>query len=544
MVSLVTMRQASTSMAALFSEPRHDDASLSFGTGTVSSSTLPKDDPAVVRLAVQEGTAVDGALFVAESAPEDDTLMPAKKPQQPTEAALLLLDTHTNSSRFTTAASHGKSHESLLPPRIVWDDYVAAHSVTALRREWDERRLVGKTMDDTTTTITTQNGTATPSTNVEWWWHDRKFTIAYYSCPLQAGNRLHHFFNQLLWAVVTNRTLLWKYYDRAACLAFGARHFDPKICQAANDVVDCDKVLERAAWMPSYEEWADRLGSAAVSPVRLNVWTTHPPPDTVTGPSGNTNTTSNRPTLATPFHRVVARKFGPYVRPATPVDTHGATLVIFPIMLAKYRDLGSSTVRAQLLQNTLARTRAADLYARGEDFLYGMFFRQSFGMRDVVLASTQRAAGAIPPHAYSLAVHSRHVRPTDEGRRIQAETTCLQKLLLDRKASVPCVVHVMADRAATRTLLQEWLATQDCQVVMTEPNGNRTASFRKEHGPFAGAAFFQDLASASRARDGFVGGDRSSTDLLLELIEYDRVTESVARGETNMVSRIPQCLLP
>jgi hypothetical protein len=417
----------------------------------------------------------------------------------------------------------------LLPPFRVWQDYVAAHSVQALRREWDETR---------SRLTYNNNNNSTPAFSPH-----RQFTVAYYSCPLQAGNRLHHFFNQLLWAVVTNRTLLWKYYDQASCRALSAGKFDPQICPAANRVADCDVVLGRAPWMASYEDWAARVGAL---PVTLNVWTTHPP-ETMTLLSRSSNNNSNNDpseTLFTPFHFVVARKFGPYERPATAVDAHPARVVIFPLMLAKYRDLGAETLRETLLQTAAARARAADLYALGADFLYGLLFRQTFRLRDDNYNDTTRTR-AIPPDAFTLAVHSRHVRAGDPGKRIQDETACLEKLLRGRRAGQPCVVFVMADRQATRQRLQAWLAhTQDCQVAMTQhTSGTKSSSFRKEHGPFAGAAFFQDLRLASRARDGVVGGDRSSTDLLREWIAYERVME--AGGGTNVgVAPLPQCLLP
>jgi hypothetical protein len=123
---------------------------------------------------------------------------------------------------------------------------------------------------------------------------NRTFALAYYSCLLQAGNRLHHYFNNLLWAIVTNRTVLWKSYDRTTCLASqsmyaggggegeGTAKLNTKIttdldliCQAANTVHKCDEVLERASWIPSYDEWADTLELS--DPLTLNFWTTHPP---------------------------------------------------------------------------------------------------------------------------------------------------------------------------------------------------------------------------------------------------------------------------
>jgi hypothetical protein len=106
--------------------------------------------------------------------------------------------------------------------------------------------------------------------------HNRTFAVGYYSCPLEAGNRLHYFFNGLLWAVVTNRTYLWKYFDRETCLASPKRPDGSHLfnCNATNRVEDCDTILERAAWLPSYDEWAPKLSLG--KPQRLHYWSTRP----------------------------------------------------------------------------------------------------------------------------------------------------------------------------------------------------------------------------------------------------------------------------
>jgi hypothetical protein len=83
---------------------------------------------------------------------------------------------------------------------------------------------------------------------------DRKFLVAYYSGPDRAGNMLHNFFNSIIWAVVTNRTVLWEYYvDRPN----------------ANSVKDCEQYLKRHSWLPSYAEWSPTLHLAAPVPIRV-----------------------------------------------------------------------------------------------------------------------------------------------------------------------------------------------------------------------------------------------------------------------------------
>ena len=45
----------------------------------------------------------------------------------------------------------------------------------------------------------------------------RSFLVGVYSCPQQVGNRLHEFLNAYAAAVITNRTLIWKFCDRSSC---------------------------------------------------------------------------------------------------------------------------------------------------------------------------------------------------------------------------------------------------------------------------------------------------------------------------------------
>jgi hypothetical protein len=71
--------------------------------------------------------------------------------------------------------------------------------------------------------------------------HGRRFAIATYRCPVQAGNQMFQF---------TNHTLLWQYMTPKLC---ATAH--PNItCQGEYNASECDATLERASWIPSYEE--------------------------------------------------------------------------------------------------------------------------------------------------------------------------------------------------------------------------------------------------------------------------------------------------
>ena len=80
-----------------------------------------------------------------------------------------------------------KEMQNLLLPRRVFEQYKAWHGAHVLRTE--TREELSK----------------------------RKYAVAYYSCPQQAGNRLHAFMNSVLHAIINNRTVLYQYYDTATC---------------------------------------------------------------------------------------------------------------------------------------------------------------------------------------------------------------------------------------------------------------------------------------------------------------------------------------
>ncbi len=46
---------------------------------------------------------------------------------------------------------------------------------------------------------------------------NHSFLLGVYSCPHQIGNRMHEFLNAFAAAVITNRTLIWKFCDRQGC---------------------------------------------------------------------------------------------------------------------------------------------------------------------------------------------------------------------------------------------------------------------------------------------------------------------------------------
>jgi hypothetical protein len=153
---------------------------------------------------------------------------------------------------------------------------------------------------------------------------------------------------------------------------------------------------------------------------------------------------------------------------------------------------------------------------------------------------------------FSIALHSRHSDPQNDGSDVSGEIRCLGKLLKTTK-TIPtnsnrtCRVYLMSDRPLTLRNLQQWLLQQEQQQhrncsVVTAPH-KQGSSFLTEHGPWSGRGFFQDLAVVSQARDGLIAKfSTTSSKLLLELMEYDRTMEDWERGE-NRTESLQQCNL-
>ena len=90
----------------------------------------------------------------------------------------------------------------------------------------------------------------------------RRYIVAYYQCPVSAGNWLHYFTSALYWGMLTNRTVLWKYADEPTCFNI-FDHKQPissRRCRVENATLEhCDSLLTRAPWIASYNAWKDRL---------------------------------------------------------------------------------------------------------------------------------------------------------------------------------------------------------------------------------------------------------------------------------------------
>jgi hypothetical protein len=410
---------------------------------------------------------------------------------------------------------------------------------------------------------------------------NRRFAIGFYSCPQQLGNRMHQFMNSLLWAILTNRTLLVKYYDYETCKLFNGtpyhiEGFDDHTCSDFNDQErDCNALLQTSSWLPKFEEWAPILfeSSSAFS-------LTQSPP--LSSLLVEQNTESILPLLlkehVKELHFWTTR---PKMIPAFAVREHpwqdgyeqfagvdsqcDYRLVGFPRMVGPILKwtLGKPRNRLYLLHTSFGRETARKLLpgvsqtlqASHESFVYGMLFRASFVMveESLIQIQQQKKGGQITinddPSIVSVGLHSRHAY--DHGHR--TERRCLQVVLdavfaqysRTNNDTVPssCWIHLMSDRPSAVQELSHWIQTQEshhCHVqtvshddpppdliTTTHPKQNVTG-MRAEHGPWTGLGFLQDMAFVSRARHGFAAQKGHTSSLLvLELIQFDSVLEAL-----------------
>lgn len=133
------------------------------------------------------------------------------------------IDTNTNNNDKNAREDISKERPPFLPNQVI-EQYIQWHSESALSSNNDP--------------------------------HDnRQYALIYYYCPNRAGNILHSMFNSAIWAILHNRTILWKYDTDFS---------DP------NTVDECQQILKRADWLPSWDEWAPKLNLTEPIPIELD----------------------------------------------------------------------------------------------------------------------------------------------------------------------------------------------------------------------------------------------------------------------------------
>ena len=436
----------------------------------------------------------------AEPAPKNDTLVLAQPPRTDkrkggydpgnyTNEWAYNLENYTSNSFLHATDNYfelTQQNRSLfpiipkLPPLEVMRVYIQEHSQQHLENVW--RECGNQSQCDTL--------------------NSTQFIVGWYSCPMEAGNRLVRFMNGLLWAIATGRTFLWGQFDKEACLHMLADGDTwAEICESnLNSRQDCAKILHLADWVPSWDEWSVKLN--LTYPIRASACAS-------TGQDAFAN---------------------PMDGPAVPrvVQVGGQVNIQTGMLLGRRRP----RIINRLLGELQSQMRAEQLLSSGVYFAYGMVFESLFTL-DPSLFSSYPALDNNRVDTYVL--HSRHKESANDGSNIGLEISCMKKVLSNRidSDSKPCIVYTMTDRVKAREKLPKALATFNCTAFFSDTTHGE--SWSTEHGPFAGRGFFEDLALAHQARRGFMSpnkksrplkGIRTSSALVRSLIEFRRMLES------------------
>lgn len=344
---------------------------------------------------------------------------------------------------------------------------------------------------------------------------NRKYAMGYFSCPLQAGNRLHHFANSLIWAIVTNRTLLYKYYDKDTCEYHQSVQtqiwMDNRTCSALNTESDCEAVLERASWLPLYDEWSEKLqwGPLESKAKIVDYWGLH---------DYDLSVWWRKQRFPVSNHSAVTR-----------AEIVTDQLVDFPAMINKEKSLLPAKERRRILHQSHSLRAARLLHKSGVEFLYGLIYTKILPLKD---GQRSDASQNPVPSSFSVALHSRHIHARQNGLNIEEEKRCLNELLSRRSLNstdTSCTICIMSDRVLTVKALTEWLRTEHhCLALSVDHSSHKldesNVSFTTEHGPNAGVGFLRDVDLCKQyGKNGFIGTSKgsSSSGVLEELVEYE-----------------------
>jgi hypothetical protein len=351
---------------------------------------------------------------------------------------------------------------------------------------------------------------------------------------------MHNFLNALIWAIITNRTLLWKYYDRTTCERVGKGH-DRGICLNANFEQDCAEFLSRASWLPSYDDWSNRLNLTNIKKV--------------------TGTNVGIKTLNIEGHKSASEGSNNHSKFADEICDR---IIEFPQMFGQDAKVLARGKMRNSLKSEYSKDRVYSLFHDASaNFLYGFLFHETFqfeqsalkndpiwwngtqwnsvGLREIAIWNQSLVSELI-------VLHSRHSNPVDDGSKITWEKKCVKQILegetapIEQNASTKmveeenhsCVLLILSDRQKTIDGLGRFMhdVYSYCKVIVA--SHSKGESWRSEHGDFAGIGFYQDLwlvqnlvkshaSAAAIGRLAFIGhkSGRSSSTLIRELIIYN-----------------------
>ena len=369
----------------------------------------------------------------------------------------------------------GSSLAETIEPLQLMRDYIQSHSQQALERDC------------------LSDGSANHC-------RERKFVLGFYQCRHNPGLRMHSFMNALVWAVVTNRTLLWHYHDGNTTTTNTCTE-NTTTCNNYTQHMCDSKFLRLRRWLPSFSEWQSRL-DLPLSPVRAD--------------------------------GIHERDFWarPYDRPESPP----LIWVGDQPTLATGVDLTRPYQRMKLLEEEASRERAKRLFFYGYYFTYGMFQEALFTFRGTKPASGEN----VSVDGKTFGLHSRHPRHEHERGYDFLENVCIQQLNSTKVKphSTHCTVFLMADKLKRYGKLERSIRMNaGCDVKFIP------------HTDISDKAYFKDwVFIRDNVRDGFLAphrrkrggiGMRPSSALLREAVEFRRVLEQ--KGNTTRATMMHEC---
>jgi hypothetical protein len=187
-----------------------------------------------------------------------------------------------------------------------------------------------------------------------------------------------------------------------------------------------------------------------------------------------------------------------------------------------------------LYKEIAERNTSKSIISQGVYFAYGMIFHALFSFDPSIEPPLDIVADATK--TYTIVVHSRHHLPRDTSTFVQEE--CLREFYNDvmntSNNTKPCVTYLMADREESLDRLTKVATTMNCTPIIAPHNVSDTIISR-EHGPYAGVGFFQDLALAARGRHAFTTQSktaegrwvamRTSSQLIWSIMNYRAIAE-------------------
>ena len=355
----------------------------------------------------------------------------------------------------------------------------------------------------------------------------RKFLVSYYSCPESAGNRLHHFMNGMIWAIVTGRTLLYDVFDNETCHSLSRASGRAKTfwCDqhgtASETANECNAALQLAPWIPSFRKWKDELG--------LEV-----PSHAYCGAGGGQAEFRDGVKADLLPDRVISACHG--------VMQNAGRVLLEQVMSSSPDERVVTSTDSFLTRNssmkaarTLMRVDDSKLSAEGglnqAWYLYGMLFNDAFKIRPHLLPAADEIVSG--PDVASIAIHSRHINAANDGSDIAEERDCLRQVLksvMEEKGVDKCPVYIMSDRLATVEGLVSESELLGCQAIKLRQHEHVNQGVLLEHGSFDKVDFIRDLALVSNAEDGLIGPGRPSTStfLLREMMEFNRKKKGIS----------------